>query len=93
MLRLNDFRCRTCGKVRERLAHDGEAIKSACCGARMDKLPPRFSVNMGPVPTRGYYDDNLEAFVGTNRQRKELMREKGVCEKGATPKPDGEAWV
>ncbi len=91
--RLNDYRCRKCGKVLERLAKDKEVIHSLCCGSVMDKLPPRFSVNMGPVPIAGYYDDNLESFVSTNTQRKELMRQRGVCEKGATPKPDGEAWV
>jgi hypothetical protein len=93
MLRLNDYKCPKCGEVVERLARPSEDIKSLCCGEIMERLPSVFRINRGPVPITGYYDDNLESFVSTNRQRKELMRKRGVCEKGATPKPDGEAWV
>jgi hypothetical protein len=36
-------------------------------------------INMG-VGAYGYYDDNLQAYVSTNRQKKELMRKQGVSE-------------
>ncbi len=93
MLRLYDFRCPACDGVAERLVNDGEKVKSACCGAVMERLPPRININMGPAGAHGYYDENLGTYVNTNRQRRELCRQQGVTPKGDTPKPDGEAWV
>ena len=63
-----------------------------CKGMMRRMLPTKVYINMGPCKAYGYYDENLESYVSTNRQRKELMRQKGVTEKGATPKNEG-AWV
>jgi len=93
MLRLNDFECTGCGNVEEMLSMDGEVMCCPMCNAEMVKLPPKFSINMGPVGAYGYYDDNLESYVSTNKQRRELCRQKGVTPKGDTPKPQGDAWV
>ena len=48
---------------------------------------------MGAAGAHGYYDDNLETYIHTNKQRREVMRQRGVSDHGATPKPDGDAWV
>lgn len=93
MLRMFDFRCSKCGKVSERLVADDEVIHSLCCGAIVDRLMPAPKCNMGAAGAYGYYDKNLETYITSNRHRREVMREKGVCEKGSTPKPDGGAWV
>lgn len=92
MLRMYDFKCKKCGDVMERIVVMGDCPKSLCCGAPTEKMPPVVRVNMGVGPY-GYYDENLDAHIGTNRQRRELMRQQGVTEKGGTPKPDGDAWV
>ncbi len=47
-------------------------------------------MNGGPY---GYYDETLDAHVGTIAERKALEREQGVTPKGDTPKPHGDAWV
>jgi len=93
MLRLNDYECPKCKTITERLAHDDEEIKCKKCLSVMRKLPPVFRINMGPVPLTGHWDDNLQSFVRTNTHRRQLMEQRGVSERGATPKPDGQAWV
>ena len=93
MLRLHDFMCDKCRVVDEHIVEGNETPKCLICDTPMRKLPSLFKVNMGPVGAYGYYDENLETYVDTNKKRRELMRKRGVCEKGATPKPDGDAWV
>lgn len=93
MLRMYDFKCKACGQVQERIVSGDEVIHSLCCHAKCDRLMPAPRCNMGAAGAYGYYDENLETYISTNRQRREVMREKGVCEKGATPKPTGGAWV
>jgi len=93
MIRLNDFVCADCGDEQERYTSGDEKIHCRKCGGRLAKLPPLFRINVGPVPQHGYYDENLDTYIQTNRHRKEVMLEQGVSEKGSTPKPDGEAWV
>jgi putative FmdB family regulatory protein len=95
MLRMFDFRCSKCDMVTERIVSLdlGEQPNCPQCGTTLDRLPVRFRVNMGPVGAYGYYDETLESYVSTNKQRKELMRRRDVTEKGATPKPFGDAWV
>ena len=93
---LYDYKCPICKfeEINRKEHPDNTEIKCPSCpdGVMRRQLHAQFGINMGPVPTGGYYDENLEAFVGTNAERKRLMREKGVTEHGATPK-DGEAWV
>jgi len=43
-------------------------------------LSGRFGINMG-VGAYGYYDENLQAYCGTNRERRRIMKEQGVSEK------------
>ena len=93
MLRMYDFKCQKCGKVAERIVKEDEHPKSMCCGADSQRMPPLCRVNMGAAGAFGYYDETLGSYVSTNIQRRELMRQQGVTEKGGTPKPDGEAWV
>jgi putative FmdB family regulatory protein len=92
MIRLYDFKCIACGHVFERIVRDGERPKCVKCEGQTKKLFPIVNFNIG-VPHGGYWDDNLQAGVTSNRQKRELMRKRGVTEKGGTPKPDGEAWV
>jgi hypothetical protein len=93
MLRMYDFKCKRCGAIRERFVQEDERVLSDCCGSDTDRLPPIVRVNMGASGAYGYYDDTLGTYITSNRHRREVMRQQGVSEKGATPKPDGEAWV
>ena len=86
------YECEKCGTVGEFITGMEEYQKCPECKTTMKRLPTPFNINMGPVPTGGYYDDNLESYIQTNEQRKRLMREKGITEHGATPK-EGVAWV
>jgi hypothetical protein len=94
MLRMFDFEC-GCGYKAERIVAGDEKLSCPDCGEELRRLPPRVNVNMGPVPITGYYDDQLETFIRTKNHRKEVMEQKGVVERGATPKgrclsePDG----
>lgn len=92
-LRLNDFICPGCGLEQERIHSETEVVQCRNCDSVLQKLPPKFRINVGPVPQHGYYDENLDTYINSNTHRKEVMREQGVSEKGSTPKPDGEAWV
>lgn len=92
MLRLNDYQCDVCGIVFERLAEPGEKVFCPKCDDETRRLLPMVRINMGPVPIGGHWDDNLQAFVQSDNHRKELMRQQGVTERGATPK-EGPAWV
>ena len=91
MLRMFDFECVGCGNVEEMLVYPNEVMCCPMCSEKMTKLPPIIRINMG-VGAYGYYDDTLEAYVSTNRQKRELCREKNVTPKGDTPKQGG-AWV
>lgn len=92
MLRLYDFECQCCGEKIEKVVRvlgggtECEPVTCRNCGSKMDRLFAMFRINMGPVPLVGYYDDTLGTYIRTNRHRKEVMREQGVSEKGATPK-------
>ena len=99
-MRLYDFKCPKCGHEVEKIVETNPREDVLCedcswhTGAAvfMERMPPIFNINRGPVPSVGYYDDNLECGIRTNTHRKEVMREKGVSERGETPKT-GEAWV
>jgi len=93
MLRLNDYQCPKCGLTMERIMHEYETQLCPEDGCKMEKLPPIFRINTGPVPITGHYDETLDTFITSNTHRKKVMEQQGVMEKGATPKPDGQAWV
>jgi len=93
---LYDYRCQECGTLQEDvLAKMKEQLRNCeeCGGVMKRQMHSRFSINMGGVPTGGYYDSTLGAHVETVTQKKRLMQEQGVTEKGGTPKPNGGAWV
>ena len=90
MLRMYDFKCPQCSEVKEIIVDDGEIPVCKKCDIHMEKLPHTFRINMG-VGAYGYYDENL-GFVGTNKEKRERMREMEVTPKGDTPKT-GQAWV
>ena len=91
---LYDYNCPECGTREDIFAHiEDKTLYCEQCGSQMKRqLHARYGISMGGVPTGGYYDDTLEAHIETQAQKKRLMREHGVTEKGETPKPDGEAW-
>lgn len=93
MLRMYDFKCRCCGALVELIVDSGEHPLCDWCGGSLERMPPLVRINMGPAGAYGYYDETLQTYVGTNRERRKLCREFGVTPKGDTPKPDGEAWV
>ncbi len=93
MLKLYDFECTQCSRTAEALVHTGEIPPCPECGGETVRLPPVFRVNTGPVPVHGYYDENLETYITSNAHRKQVMREQGVTEHGATPKLEEQAWV
>ena len=92
MFRLYDYECQKCGHTAEHLTRTGDVFKCPEDGEVLKRMPPIFRINRGPVPIAGYYDDNLQTFIRTNTHRKQVMEQQGVSEKGATPKPQGQAW-
>ena len=74
-----DFECPKCGKKQEGIAKVDETLHCVCGGTLKRLMPSSHGINMG-VGAYGYYDDNLQAYVSTNRQRRELMRRQGVSE-------------
>lgn len=93
---LYEYICRQCGHHGERIVAMVDSHKDQPCGfcdGKMKRIISPVNFNMGPCGAYGYYDENLEAYVGTNKQRRQLMEERGVTEYGGTPKPEGQAWV
>ena len=93
MLRLYDFQCPKCGHIKEYIIEDNEKVSCPNDGSELKRLPHVFRINMGPVPLTGYYDDNLQTYITSNTHRKKVMEKQGLSENGATPKPQGQAWV
>lgn len=95
---LYDYQCNGasgCGFIDEnRKAHPDEMyLPCPRCGQSMKRLlHAQFGICMGAAGAHGYYDETLQTYIHTNRQRREEMRRQGVTEKGATPKNEG-AWV
>lgn len=82
-----EFECPNCTNMDEFVKKTGDFVQICpVCGLRMDKLISRVNINVGPVPIMGYYDDNLQMYIRSNTHRKQVMREQGVTEFGATPK-------
>jgi len=77
-----DYQCPNCGIVENIIAgtNDKTLVHEACKGMMKRFISGRKNINMG-VGAYGYYDDNLQAFCGTNRERKRIMQEQGVSEK------------
>ncbi len=77
---LYDFKCE-CGVAVECIAKIDEKVKCQKCGQTMKRqMPFTHGVNMGASGAYGYYDENLETYISTNKQRREVMRKQGVGE-------------
>jgi len=74
---LYEFECQ-CGYKNDHIAGYDEKLKCPECKRNMKKLPScgRFQ----GVPSHGYHDDTLGAFIDSNSQRRKLMKEQGVSE-------------
>lgn len=89
---LYDYKCK-CGYFGEHKTGMNEYKKCPDCKTKMKRVPhSQYGINMGPVGAYGGYDDDLETHISTEKQRQEVMRQRGVTEHGATPKK-GQAWV
>ena len=84
-----DYLCEKCGHEAEYITRHDYYMHCPECKIPMTRLMhSRYGINMDPAGAHGYYDDNLETYIHTNRQRREVMRQKGVTESGGTPKED-----
>ena len=91
---LYDYECKHCKEIIEDIiAHIDDDVPCPDCKRPMERLiSGTFGINMG-VGAYGYFDETLDKYIHTNRQKREEMRKQGVTPKGDTPKPDGEVWV
>ena len=77
---LYDYTCENCGIKEERIAGIEEPVYCQNCGDEMKRLMPfSHGINMG-VGAYGYYDDNLQTYIHSNRHRREVMKQQGVSE-------------
>lgn len=76
---LYDVECKHCGIKEERIAKIDEIVRCKCGREMVRLMPSSHGICMG-VGAYGYFDDNLQAYVSTNKQRRELMRQQGVSE-------------
>ena len=92
---LYDYLCPNCGEVKDVFAgiNDKTLMHDKCKCIMKRQLHCQYGINMGPVPPGGYFDETLDQFISTKRQRERVMEEQGVSEKGATPKTNRQAWV
>lgn len=86
-----DYECK-CGHTGEYITSMDANKRCPDCKTEMTRLMSPANFSMGAAGAYGYYDENLQTYIHTNKQRREIMRQQGVSEKGATPK-NSEAWV
>lgn len=76
---LYDFKCK-CGYTGEHITKIDEKLKCPDCGLVLRRvLPCTHSINMG-AGAYGYFDDNLQTYIHSNRHKKQVMKEQGVSE-------------
>ena len=77
-----DFECPNCGTIENVVAgiNDKTIVHEKCKGIMKRFISGNKGISMG-VGAYGYYDDNLQAFCGTNKEKKRIMKEQGVSEK------------
>jgi len=74
-----DYKCK-CGTTTEEFCKWDKKISCPSCKKPMDRvISGRVGISMGVGPY-GYYDENLQAYVGTNADKKRIMAEQGVAE-------------
>lgn len=77
---LYDYECQKCEITEERISSVNETVYCQNCGEPMKRLMPfSHGINMG-VGAYGYYDDNLQTYIHSNRQRRDEMKRQGVGE-------------
>ena len=78
---LYDYDCPNCRAVRLDIVCpvDDTVFCEICHREMKRRFPFTHGINMG-VWAYGYYDENLETFVATNKQRREEMKKQGVIE-------------
>jgi predicted nucleic acid-binding Zn ribbon protein len=77
---LYDYSC-ACGYKGEHIAKIDEMVKCPDCNFEMKReMPFTHGINMGAAGATGYYDDNLQTYIHSNRQRREEMKRQGVAE-------------
>ncbi len=65
---------------------DERHIKCIHCPAMMTRDVGAPMINMGPVPTGGYYDETLGKHIETKREWERECKKQGVTPRGDTPK-------
>ena len=60
---------------------DQNQICPNCKTEMTRQLHSRYGINMGAAGAYGYYDDNLQTYINTNRQRRDEMKKQGVMER------------
>ena len=80
---LYDYSCEKCGTVEDVWAKmsDKTLVHDKCQSIMKRLITGNNGISMGPAGAFGYYDDNLETYIHTNKQHREVMKEKGVTEK------------
>jgi putative FmdB family regulatory protein len=74
-----DYECE-CGHKGEHITKMDENAQCPECGCEMKRLiSGRVGINMG-VGAYGYYDENLQTYIHSNRHRRQVMKEQGVSE-------------
>lgn len=82
-----DFLCPCGHKENDRWAKIEErTMPCPKCNVAMKRLVGNPRINMGPVPTGGYYDDTLGCHIETKRQWEAECKKQNVTPKGDTPK-------
>jgi putative FmdB family regulatory protein len=77
---LYDMECK-CGYTGEHIAKVEEKTPCPKCGKIMQRVMPHtHGISMGAAGATGYYDDNLQTYIHSNRQRREEMKRQGVTE-------------
>jgi len=74
------MKCEQCGHTGEYINHIDEYENCPDCKVPMKRILQPFGICMG-CGAYGYYDDNLQTYINTNKQRKEEMRKQNVTEK------------
>ena len=74
-----EMKCKGCGKTLERICKLDEIVHCTCGDVMERLMPSAVGINMG-VGAYGYYDDNLQSYVPTNKARRKEMKKQGVSE-------------
>ena len=78
---LYDYQCPNCNHKDDFITKADDNQICPFCNFVMKRLISfTHGVNMGAAGAYGYYDDNLQTYIHTNKQRREEMKKQGVNE-------------